>query len=143
MFMASGRALALTWRRIPERYNLIGTVCDNCGEAFFPPRSLCPNCRRRGRVRKQKFSGEGEIYSYTLVTAPPAGFELEAPYPMAVIQLKEGARVTAQLVETEYKRVKIGAPVEMVFRKIQEEGKEGLIHYGFKFKVVGDSAEKA
>ena len=135
--MSTGTGLALTWRRIPERYNLIGTRCDNCGEAFFPTRNICPNCRRRGRVRKEKFSGKGTIYSYTLVTAPPTGFELEAPYPMAIIQLEEGARVTAQLIDTAYENVKIGAPVELVFRKIQEEGKEGLIHYGFKFKVTG------
>lgn len=85
----------------------------------------------------QQFSGKGKIYSYTLVSSPPSGFELEAPYPMAIVELEEGAHVTAQLVDTKYERVKIGAPVEVVFRKIQEEGKEGLIHYGFKFKLSG------
>ena len=34
------------------------------------------------------------------------------------------------------KDVKIGDPVEVVFRKIQEDGEEGLIHYGFKFRLV-------
>jgi uncharacterized OB-fold protein len=135
MLVTNGTGLALTWRRIPERYNLIGSRCDNCGEAFFPPRNICPTCRRRGRVRKQKFSGKGTVYSYTLVTSPPTGFELEAPYPMAIIQLEEGARVLGQLVDTAYEKVKIGAPVEVVFRKIQEEGEEGLIHYGFKFRL--------
>jgi len=132
----TGTGLALTWRRIPERYNLIGSRCENCGEAFFPVRTICPNCRRRGRIKREAFSGNGKIYSYTFVASPPTGFELEAPYIMAVIELEEGAKVTAQLVDTDYEKVKIGAPVKMVFRKIQEEGKEGLIHYGFKFKVV-------
>jgi len=130
------------WRRIPERYNLIGSRCENCGEAFFPARAMCPSCRRRGRVKKLQFSGRGDVYSYTLVTSPPSGFELEAPYPMALIQLEEGARVTAQLVDTDYSKLKIGAPVEMVFRKIQEEGNEGLIFYGFKFKVSAPKKAK-
>jgi len=134
--MANGTGLALMWRRIPERYNLIGTHCERCGTNYFPSRPICPECRRKGKVVKKKFSGKGVIYSYTLVTAPPSGFELEAPYPMAIIQLEEGARVTAQLVETDYAKVKLGAHVELAFRKIQEENTEGLIHYGFKFRVV-------
>jgi len=32
--------------------------------------------------------------------------------------------------------VKIGDPVEAVFRQIQVDGDEGLIHYGFKFRKV-------
>ena len=34
------------WRSIPQRYNLSGTHCTRCNEYFFPPRNLCPNCRR-------------------------------------------------------------------------------------------------
>ena len=30
----------------------------------------------------------------------------------------------------------IGDPVEMVFRKIREDGPDGVISYGFKFKIV-------
>ena len=132
----TGTGLALTWRKIPERYNLLGSHCDNCGENFFPIRNICPNCRRKGRMGGTKFSGKGVIYSHTFVTSPPTGFELEAPYAIAIVQLAEGPKLTAQIVDGDYEKVKIGAPVEMVFRKIQEDGKEGLIHYGFKFKLV-------
>ncbi|MCX6776561.1 MAG: OB-fold domain-containing protein [Candidatus Micrarchaeota archaeon] len=55
---------------------------------------------------------------------------------MAIIELEEGPRLTAQVEDCDARDVKIGTPVEMIFRKIQEDGKEGLIHYGFKFKVV-------
>jgi uncharacterized OB-fold protein len=99
-------------------------------------RGICPNCRRKGKMVHQKFSGKGKVYSYTLITSPPTGFELEVPYIIAIIELEEGARVTAQIVDGDYEKVKIGLPVEMVFRKIQEDGKEGLIHYGFKFKLA-------
>ena len=33
-------------------------------------------------------------------------------------------------------RTPIGDPVEMVFRKIREDGPDGVISYGFKFKIV-------
>jgi hypothetical protein len=31
--------------------------------------------------------------------------------------------------------VEIGDDVEMVFRKIKEEGEDGVISYGYKFKL--------
>ncbi|MCK4714618.1 MAG: OB-fold domain-containing protein, partial [Candidatus Aenigmarchaeota archaeon] len=75
------------------------------------------------------------IYSFTQVNVPPGGFEIEAPYMLAIIELDEGPRLTAQVVDCNKKDVKIGLPVRMVFRKIQESGAEGLIHYGFKFTL--------
>ena len=129
-------SLAITWRRIPERYGLLGTKCETCKTNYFPPRTVCPNCRRRGKIVKQRFSGKGKVYSFTEITAPPEGFELEAPYVLAIIELVEGPKITSQIVECRDHHVDIGAPVEMVFRKIQEDGPEGLIHYGFKFRLV-------
>lgn len=128
--------LALTWRRIPNRYRLIGSKCESCGKNFFPTRNICPKCRRKGRIVEKVFSGKGKIYSYTLVSVPPEGFELEAPYILALVELDEGTLVTSQIVDCGRNEIEIGTPVEMVFRKIQEDGKEGLIHYGFKFKIA-------
>ena len=125
----------MSWRMIPERYGLIGTTCEKCGTNYFPAREICKTCRRKGKIVQMRYSGKGKIYSYSLVTSPPRGFELEAPYHIAIIELAEGPRITGQLVETEGEDVKIGLPVSVVFRRIQASGEEGLIHYGFKFKI--------
>ncbi len=128
--------LAITWRRLPERYRLAGTHCENCRTSYFPTRKLCPKCRRKGKVAPKQFSGRGKIYSFTEVTSGPVGFELETPYLLAIIELEEGPRLTAQVVGVSEKEVKIGDSVEMVFRKIMEDSAEGLIHYGYKFRLV-------
>src|SRR3989338_7781052 len=122
-----------SWRRIPERYCLIGTSCETCKTNYFPPRLICPKCRRKGKMVDKQYSGIGKVYAYTLVNVPPSGFEIEAPYVLALIELEEGPHLTAQVVDCEEKDMKIGSPVRMVFRKIQESGPQGLIHYGFKF----------
>ncbi|VVC03050.1 Uncharacterised protein [Candidatus Burarchaeum australiense] len=122
-----------SWRRIPERYCLIGSTCETCNTNYFPPRPICPKCRRRGKIKDKQYSGRGKVYSFSEVNVPPSGFEIEAPYVIALIELEEGPYLTAQVVDCEEKDVKIGSPVRMVFRKIQESGPEGLIHYGFKF----------
>ncbi len=130
-------SIPLTWRRIPERYRILGVKCDTCKTTYFPKRNVCPNCRRKGKLNEMKFAGKGKVVSFTEVSAPPEGFEDQVPYVLAIIELDEGARLTAQIVDARGTDVKIGSKVEKVFRKIQSEDPEGLIHYGFKFKLVG------
>ena len=40
------------------------------------------------------------------------------------------------LVDCDVDNLEIGDPVEMVFRKIREDGEDGVISYGFKFRVT-------
>jgi uncharacterized protein len=129
-------SIPLTWRGIPERYRLLGVLCENCGKHYFPKRSVCPKCRRKGKLVEFKYSGKGSIYSFTEVTAPPENFEDQVPYLLAIVELDEGAKLTAQIVDAHKKDVKIGSRVDMVFRMIQKDDPEGLIHYGFKFRLV-------
>ena len=128
--------LAITWRRIPERYRLSGSACESCKTSYFPTRKLCPKCRRKGKIVSKQFSGRGTVYSFTEVSSGPVGFELEAPYVLAIVELEEGPRLTAQVVGISEKDIKIGDSVEMVFRKIMEDSEEGLIHYGYKFRLL-------
>lgn len=125
-----------TWRHIQQRYNLIGSKCTNCGKVFFPSRVICPDCRRKGNIEDFQFSGKGKIYTYSIVKAPAADFKKIAPYAVAIIELEEGAKLTAQIVDADVNDINIGDPVEMVFRRIREDGEDGVISYGFKFKIT-------
>lgn len=115
---------------------MLGVQCETCNTKYFPKRSVCPKCRRKGKLSQIQYSGRGKIYSYTEVTSPPEGFEDQVPYILAVIELDEGARLTGQVVDAHKQDVQIGSRVEQVFRVIQRDDPEGLIHYGFKFRLV-------
>lgn len=128
--------IAITWRRIPERYRMEGSVCKTCDTKYFPPRKFCMACRRKGKIEMFKFSGNGKIFTFSEVFVPPAGYELEAPYVLAIIDLDEGAQITGQVVGVHGNDVKIGDRVEMMLRRILDDGEEGLIHYGYKFRLV-------
>lgn len=130
------QAISLNWRRIPERYRLIGTRCSNCTTAYFPTREICPKCRRKGKAEKVQYKGKGKIFSLTEIYAAPSGFEDQIPYVLAIVELEEGPRLTTQIVDATMKEAKVGDKVEMVFRTIQKDDPEGLIHYGFKFRLV-------
>jgi uncharacterized protein len=82
-----------------------------------------------------QLSGYGEVYSYTIVTDPPEGFEEFAPYYLAIVQLEEGPRLTAQLTDLDGEP-QIGMRVQMVTRKLRTEGTQGVIAYGYKFRPL-------
>lgn len=103
---------------------------------FFPKREICPKCRRKGRIKQFKFSGKGRIYSHTTVHAPPSGFEAQKPYILAIVKLDEGPMITAQVVDCHPKDMKIGSKVEKILRRIKAQPAEGIIRYGYKFKLV-------
>ncbi|MFH1125596.1 MAG: Zn-ribbon domain-containing OB-fold protein [Candidatus Altiarchaeota archaeon] len=130
------KRIPLHWRLIPHRYRLLGSECKRCNEKFFPRRIICPNCRRKGKVEGIKFSGKGEVYSYTVIHVASRGFELLTPYVIAIIKLVEGPMITAQVVDCKPDDVEVGMKVTMIFRKISVDGKKGIIRYGYKFKLV-------
>ena len=88
----------------------------------------------------QTLSGQGEVYSFSIMYNVPQGYEVYKPYTIALVQLDEGPLVTAQLTDVDNGDVHIGMRVEMVTRKLREEGSEGQIVYGYKFRPVLEEA---
>jgi scaffold protein (connect acetoacetyl-CoA thiolase and HMG-CoA synthase) len=125
-------SVARFWRKIPQRYNLIGTRCRTCGRYFFPPRTLCPDCRRAGEIEEYRFRGTGAVVTHTVIRSASDQFEQQTPYVLAIIQLDEGPRLTAQIV-CPVNEIRIGMRVRPVFRKIAVDGESGVIHYGTKY----------
>ena len=124
------------WRLNKQRYALVGEICPHCESKIFPPRDVCPHCGSEARTTFT-FSGRGKIYSFTTVVDAPTGYEENAPYTVALVKLEEGPVVTAQLTDLDGTEPAIGMPVEMVTRKIRNDGDEkGMIVYGYKFRPL-------
>jgi uncharacterized OB-fold protein len=126
--------IARHWRLKQQRYGLVGEVCPHCSAKIFPPRDVCPNCGGEAKTAFA-FSGKGEVFSYTTIYEAPAGFDDTAPYTVALVKLEEGPLVTAQLTDLGSQPVEIGMPVEMVTRRLRQDGDErGMLIYGYKFR---------
>ena len=124
------------WRLKKQRYALVGEVCPHCDEKIFPPRDVCPHCGGEAKT-EFVFSGKGEVFSYTVMRDAPRGYEEALPYTVALVKLEEGPVVTAQLTDLGEQPVQIGMPVEMVTRRIRQDGDErGMLVYGYKFRPV-------
>lgn len=118
------------WRANKPRYCLVGVKCRVCGRVLFPPRTACSAC---GSVDLDEYRlpRSGLILSWTTIHAAPKGFE--APYTIALVRLEDGV-VVAGCVVGGGSQLEIGAPVEVVFRRVGETT-DGLLLYGFKFKL--------
>ena len=75
----------------------------------------------------------GTVYSFTTVQEAPAGFTEQAPFTLALIELEDGRKVTAQLTDIDG-AAQIGDRVEMATRKLTTDGDRGMIVYGYKFR---------
>ena len=123
---------------LEQRYRMIGAECGDCDAKMFPPREVCGGCGGK-TIDKFKFSGKGEVSSFTTVEEvkyAPEKFVGVVPYVMALVKLEEGPTITAQLTDLEAEVV-IGMPVEMVTRKLYEtgsEGERGLVWYSYMFR---------
>ncbi|MCU0799535.1 MAG: Zn-ribbon domain-containing OB-fold protein [Candidatus Thermoplasmatota archaeon] len=123
------------WRHQDQRYNMAGNECGVCGSRFFPGKTMCPNCHRRsvGKMKKFYFNGNGKIITYTIIHEGSLQYRNQVPYLLAIIELEEGDKVLGQIVDCEASDLAMGKKVEMVFRKLGEQGKSGTIQYGYKF----------
>ncbi len=127
--------LSRIWRESDHRYRMVAHKCGNCSKVYFPPRDVCPDCHRDsiGKMKEMELSGNGSIFSFTVVHDVPPAFKRQRPYILALIKLDEGPVVTGQIVDTPSSEVEMGKRVHSVFRKIREDGASGIIQYGYKF----------
>ncbi|MCD6363188.1 MAG: Zn-ribbon domain-containing OB-fold protein [Synergistetes bacterium] len=113
------------------RYRLEASKCERCGFIYYPPRLICPRCRSK-ELKTIKLPEEGRIISYTVIRVPPRGFSQFAPYPVAIVELTNGVRLTLQVVDCDINEIDIGKKVRLVFRRLFVEGDAGPIIYGPK-----------
>ncbi len=123
---------AKSWREIPQRYRLEAGKCTKCGAIAFPPRLICPQCGNR-EFAATKLADAGKLLTFTIIRVAPGAFEDQAPYAAGIVELDDGARLTAQVVDCDFAKLKVGMRVRLEFRRVSEDGAAGVIHYGYKF----------
>ncbi len=113
------------WRKTKD-HELWIQRCIGCPEveAFFYPRLHCPNPKCiTGKVEWFQASGNGTLYSYMINYRPAPGFEADAPYAIAVIQLEEGPRMMGNIVgiENTPENLVLDMPLKVTFTDATED----------------------
>ena len=118
-------------REIPERYRHEAKKCSKCGDISFPRRYRCPECGSE-EFKTVKLADTGKVLTYTVIRVAPSEFADEAPYAVGIVELDDGVKITTQIVDTDFEKIKTGMQVKLEFRKIQETGDAGILCYGYK-----------
>lgn len=96
--------------------------CEDCGVFHFLPRHICPHCWS-DRLQWVQASGRGVVHSFTVIRrAPTPAFAGLAPYVVALVDLEEGPRMMANIVDADPLTTRIGDSVRAVF---EDRGTEG------------------
>jgi uncharacterized OB-fold protein/acyl dehydratase len=93
------------------QHRLLIQQCARCGTLRHPPGPRCPKCGSYEWHAKEA-SGRGTVYSFVVNHYPHVpGFDY--PLPIGLIELEEGTRLVADLVECDPVSVQVGMPVEV------------------------------
>lgn len=104
-----------------KRHELMIPRCRLCNRLFFYPMEHCPNCLR-DEVDWVRVSGNGWLYSFTEVYQPAhPGFQADAPYLYVIVQLDEGPRMLANLIDCPVDQAAIDMRVSVVFDDVTPE----------------------
>jgi uncharacterized OB-fold protein len=108
------------WEAARERRLLIQR-CPACGEHQFYPRGHCVHCFAAGPEWVEA-SGTGRLHTFSVVhRTADASFADDVPYVFGIVELDEGPRLTARVVDTPLDELACDMPVRIVFTPATDE----------------------
>ena len=123
--------IASSWRAYPQAYRGEAGRCSKCGKMFFPPRQICNKCGGR-EFETFAMKRTGKVVTHTIIRTPGDNYTGEAPFAVGIIQVDDGPRITAQIVDVPFDELDIGMAVKLEFRRLYADGHSGVIEYGHK-----------
>lgn len=93
--------------------------CDACDLVVWFPRKHCPECWSE-TLATFDASGEGTVYSYTIIRKVANEYKQATPFVVAYVELAEGPRIMTNIVGCEVDSVRVGMPVAIEFHDTGE-----------------------
>ncbi|MEN5066477.1 Zn-ribbon domain-containing OB-fold protein [Achromobacter aegrifaciens] len=100
---------------------LVIQQCACCKTRQFYPREFCTTCLSDS-IEWIDSAGLGTVYTYTVNRRPSnAALSEKVPYVVAMIDLDEGVRMMANIIDTPPEAVRIGSRVRVCFEQVSDE----------------------
>ena len=92
---------------------------------------VCPECRGT-KFSDCTLANTGKVVTYTVQHVAGGPFTDQTPFAVGIIEMDDGVRIMAQIVDVPRDSLKCGLAVRLVTRKVQEGGDSGVIAYSYK-----------
>ncbi|MBC8443734.1 MAG: SDR family NAD(P)-dependent oxidoreductase [Deltaproteobacteria bacterium] len=135
-------ATTVLWRKRKMILGLVGGKCRECGTPQFPKADICvnPDC---GAFHSQ------DDYEFADVAAKVKTFtgdmlavSVDPPHKYGMIQFEGGGRFMADFTDCDFEDLRVGLPVQMLFRRRTEDKQRGMVNYFWKAAPVPGAAEQ-
>ena len=101
------------------RKELVLQYCKDTGRFQHYPRPVSIYTGSRN-LEWRKVSGKGTIYAHTTIRIPGPGLEGRLPLPVATVELDEGVRIIANIVDSNPADIAIGRRVELAWDNLDK-----------------------
>lgn len=104
------------WNGVRER-KLVLQYCRDSGRFQHYPRPVSVFTGSRN-LEWREVSGKGKIFAVTVMRVPGLGYPGKPPYAVATVELVEGVRVIARVLNVPPEKVTVGMPVRLTWEPL-------------------------
>lgn len=122
------------WRDNKSGLDLHGVKCRKCGTPQYPAQRVCMECGSRDDFEDYSFSDKPAVLA--TFSHDSLGISADPPTTVAAVDFQGGGRITCDMTDRDPAEIKIGMPIEMVFRVLRYVG--GFYTYWWKARPRRD-----
>ncbi len=122
------------WRDNKSGLNLHGVKCRKCGTPQYPAQRVCMECGSKDDFEDYSFSDKPAVLA--TFSHDSLGISADPPTTVSAVDFEGGGRITCDMTDRDPSEVKIGMPIEMVFRVLRYVG--GFYTYWWKARPKRD-----
>lgn len=122
------------WRDNKSGLDLHGVKCRKCGTPQYPAQRVCMECGSKDDFDDYSFSDKPAVLA--TFSHDSLGISADPPTTVAAVDFEGGGRITCDMTDRDPSEIRIGMPVEMVFRLLRYIG--GFYTYWWKARPTRD-----
>jgi hydroxymethylglutaryl-CoA synthase len=112
-------SITCLWRERKSTLAFYGSKCVACGTVQYPPQRVCTKCQSKDHLTEYKFSDKkGHVFTYAI---DQLSWSKQVPVLIGVVDFEGGGRVMCEICDCKPEEMRIGMPVEMCFRKLDQD----------------------
>jgi 3-hydroxy-3-methylglutaryl CoA synthase/NAD(P)-dependent dehydrogenase (short-subunit alcohol dehydrogenase family)/putative sterol carrier protein len=135
-------AMTTLWRKREMLLGLVGGKCRECQTPQFPKMDICVNPACGAHHSQDDYEFADVPAKIKTFTGDLLAVSVDPPHKYGMIQFAGGGRMMADFTDCEFDDLKVGLPMQMVFRKRVADKDRGFVNYFWKAVPVPGAAEE-